>query len=530
MGKLFLLLLGILAVAPSLGAEELAQTTPPSTEVLIPIRKIEVQGSTILSPEEIKTLTAPLENKSVSLSQLRQLAEQITNFYQQRNYITSRAFIPPDQNLQGGVIRIQVIEGTVESIQVSRSPESTTRLNESYVRDRLALGTETPLNFTNLEEELQLLRSDPLVSDLKANLVSGSSPTSSVLQVTFREATSFSTRVFTDNFGNTSTGIYRAGIVLTELNTSGAGDVLSLNYTRSGTADGYGLFYQYPLNPRGGTISFSYSGTNNPFTFGAEPPLRILTTSQIFELSARQPLLRNPREEFALSGGVAFENSFASLDDVGFNFNDNTVGDGLSQARILRFGQDYTKRDEQGAWALRSNFNLGIGALGATLRDNAPDGRFFSWVGQFLRVQRIGGDRDSLAFLRFNVQLANTSLLSLNKFSVGGAQTVRGYRQNQIVGDNGIQASLELQFPVIKDEQERSIVKIHPFIETGTVWNNNGINPTPQTLFSLGIGASYQPISNLVFRLDVGVPLINANNPGTNLQDSGIHFSVNGNF
>jgi hemolysin activation/secretion protein len=197
---------------------------------------------------------------------------------------------------------------------------------------------------------------------------------------------------------------------------------------------------------------------------------------------------------------------------------------------VIRFGQDYLTRDEAGAWALRSTFNLGIGALGATIRQNAADGRFFSWVGQVLRVQRIGGDRDSLAFLRFNFQLADRTLLSLNKFSVGGAQTVRGYRQNQNVGDNGIQASLELQFPIIKDDQENSIVKLHPFVEAGTVWNANGINPSPQTLFSLGLGATYQPIRNLIFRLDVGIPLINANNPGTNLQDSGIHFSINGNF
>ena len=525
MGKLLLLLCGALLVSPAIHAQELAQN--PS-EVLIPIRKIEVVGSTIFSPAEISALTAPLENKSVPLSQLQQLAQQITNLYQQRNYITSRAFIPPNQNLQTGVVRIQVLEGTVERIEISRAPDSPNRLNDSYVRDRLAIGAETPLNFTRLEEELQLLRSDPLISALRANLVSGSSPTNSVLQVRFQEAKSFSTRVFTDDYGNTSTGIYRAGLVLTELNTFGNGDVVSLNYTRSGTADGWGIVYQYPLNPRGGTISLSYSGSNNPFTFGSAPPLRILTTSQILELSVRQPLIRKPLEEFALSGGLAFEDSFSSLNDVSFNFNNNTVGDGLSQARILRFGQDYTKRDEQGAWALRSTFNLGIGALGSTIRNSAPDSRFFSWIGQLLRVQRIGAD--SLAFLRLNVQLANTALLSLNKFSVGGAQTVRGYRQNQIVGDNGIQASLELQFPVIKDDQDRSIVKIHPFIETGTVWNTSGINPIPQTLFSLGIGATYQPMTNLVFRLDVGIPLVNANNPGTNLQDSGIHFSVNGSF
>ncbi len=499
-------------------------------EVSFTLRRIEVVDSTILTPAEINQITAPFLNRSLTLAELRQLADQITNIYQQRNYITSRAFIPPDQNLLGGVVKIQVIEGTLERIDISRTPNSPNRLNDDYVRSRLELGAEPPLNFTRLEEELQLLRNDPLIADLKASLVSGSEPSKSILQVRFQEVPSFSANFSFDDYGNVSTGILRAGVVFQELNASGIGDCLSVNYTRSGTADGYGLSYTYPLNPRGGTLTYSFSGGYNPFTFGATPPLQILTTSQIHELTYRQPLVRKPQEEFALSLGFAFEGSFSSLNGVSFNFLDNIVGDGLSQSRVLRFVQDYLKRDTQGAWALRSTFNLGIGFLGATLRNNAADGRFFYWLGQVLRVQKIGGDRDSLAFLRLNFQFADSSLLSLNKFSVGGVQTVRGYRQNQNVGDNGIQASVELQFPILKDSDDNSLVKLHPFVEAGTVWNANGINPVPQTLVSIGLGATYQPIRNLIFRLDVGIPLVNANNPNTNLQDSGIHFSVSGSF
>lgn len=519
-------ILGWLPYAISTAYELPAQPT----EASFTLRRIEVVGSSILSPAEINQITAPFLNRSVTLTQLRQLADQITNIYQQRNYITSRAFIPPDQNLQGGVVRIQVIEGSLERIEVTRVPSSPTRLNDDYLRSRLELGAEPPLNFTRLEEELQLLRSDPLIAEIKASLALGSEPSKSVLQVRFQEAPSFSANFSFDDYGNVSTGILRAGVVFQELNASGIGNRLSVNYTRSGTGNGYGLSYTYPLNPRGGTLTYSFSGSYNPFTFGATPPLRILTTSQTHELTYRQPLTRTVREEFALSLGFAFESSFSSLDGVSFNFLDGTVGDGLSQARVLRLGQDYLRRDEQGAWALRSTFNLGIGFLGASIRDNTADGRFLSWVGQILRVQRIGEERHTLAFLRLNFQFADGALLSLNKFSIGGAQTVRGYRQNQNVGDNGIQGSVELQFPIVKDSDENPILKLLPFIDGGIVWNASGINPVPETLFSIGVGAVYQPIRNLIFRLDVGIPLVNVNNPTPNLQDAGIHFSINGTF
>jgi hemolysin activation/secretion protein len=180
---------------------------------------------------------------------------------------------------------------------------------------------------------------------------------------------------------------------------------------------------------------------------------------------------------------------------------------------------------------LRSTFNIGLNLLGATIRnDGSPDGRFFYWIGQILRVERLGTDKDTLAFFRLNMQFAGNQLLSLNRFSIGGPQSVRGYRQNQLTGDNGLQASVELQFPVVRDSEGVSIVKLLPFVEAGTIWNASGSNPTTQSLIGIGLGATYQPIRNLLLRLDYGIPLVNVSNSGNNLQDSGLYFSVNANF
>jgi len=193
--------------------------------------------------------------------------------------------------------------------------------------------------------------------------------------------------------------------------------------------------------------------------------------------------------------------------------------------------QDYLSRDPIGAWVLRSTFNMGLNVLGATIRnDGLPDGRFFYWGGQVLRVQHIGTDRDTLAFFRLNMQFSGDQLLSLNRFSIGGAQSIRGYRQNQLTGDNGIQASVELQFPMARDEEGLATVKLLPFVEAGTIWNSSSVTSTNQSLIGLGLGATYQPLRNLLLRLDYGIPLVNVSNSGNNLQDSGLYFSINANF
>jgi len=128
------------------------------------------------------------------------------------------------------------------------------------------------------------------------------------------------------------------------------------------------------------------------------------------------------------------------------------------------------------------------------------------------------------------MQFSRDQLLSINRFSIGGPQSIRGYRQNQLAGDSGLQASVELQFPVARDEEGASIVKLLPFVEAGTIWNSSGVSSTTQSLFGLGLGATYQPMHNLTLRLDYGIPLVNVSNSGNNLQDSGLYFSVNANF
>ena len=498
--------------------------------VLIPVKQILVVGSSILTKSETEQITNPYLNKSLTFNQLREVADQITQLYQERNYITSRAIIEA-QEIKDGVVTIKVLEGTLERIDIKRAGNVQGRLNDDYVRSRAAIAATIPLNFTRLEEELQLLRADPLISDIKANLTAGTKPDQSTLQITFTEAKTFNTRLFTDNYGNVSSGIYRAGTTLQEANLTGIGDLAALSYTRSGGSNAYGLSYQYPLNPMGGTLNFNASIADNRVTQPEFASLNIATNSQVYELGYRQPVVRSPKEELALGIGLSFENSASFFGGQSFNFQNFTFDDGQSQARILRLNQEYINRDIGGAWAFRSTFSGGLNVLGATIRnDGSPDGRFLYWTGQALRVQRLGNDRDTLAFFRLNMQLTGDRLLSLNRFSVGGSQSVRGYRQNQNTGDNGIQGSVEFQVPVLRDEDDFAIVKLLPFFEGGTVWNTRTATSTPQTLFSVGLGAQYQPIRNLTFRLDFGLPLVNANNPGTNLQDSGLYFSINGNF
>jgi hemolysin activation/secretion protein len=112
----------------------------------------------------------------------------------------------------------------------------------------------------------------------------------------------------------------------------------------------------------------------------------------------------------------------------------------------------------------------------------------------------------------------------MEQFGLGGVDTVRGYRQNQLVTDNGILGSIEVRFPLTSNPNQ---LQLTPFFDIATGWNNQAPNPEKSTLVSLGLGLRWLVTSNLNLRLDYGIPLISVDNQGDSLQENGFYFSLN---
>ncbi len=190
----------------------------------------------------------------------------------------------------------------------------------------------------------------------------------------------------------------------------------------------------------------------------------------------------------------------------------------------LRFTQDWVSRSPNQVLAARSQFSLGLGILGATVNDTGTDGRFFSWLGQFQWVQSF--DRDTVLITRVAAQLTSNSLLPTEQFGIGGIDTVRGYRQNERVGDSGIIGSVEVRIPIVRNASGDSVLQLTPFVDIGTVWSNRAGVDANTTLASIGTGLRWQINPNLAARLDIGIPLLNKTGFGNSLQDSGVYFSL----
>ncbi len=490
----------------------------------IVVEQFLVLGSTIFSSADFTTLLAPYTSRPLSFASLLEVQTVITDFYRQQGYITSGAFIPP-QTLTEGVVQVQVVEGEVEDIEIS----GLQRLGAGYVRSRLGLGVQPPLNQNRLLQALQLLQLDPLIANLAVELAAGTRPGRSLLLVQIEEAPAVSASLTLDNQRSPSVGSVRRLARFSHQNLLGLGDQFSVGYISTEGSNALdNLSYTLPLNPRNGTLTLSHSRSQSQII---ERPFDILDITAIapsYQLIYRQPVWQTPTTELALGLTASWQQSqtFLGLDNIGgFPFAPGADLEGRTTATALRLVQEYSQRSDRDVLALRSQFSLGLEALGATRNPQPPDSRFFSWRGQAQYLRLLAPE--TLLLLRLEGQLADRPLLPFEQFALGGVGTVRGYRQDVLLADSGLFASAEVRLPVLQVPEWQAVLQVAPFFDFGTVWNRSQLELATSTIFSLGLGLRFRAWERLTGRLDWGWPLVDLGSSRRTLQESGFYFSVN---
>ncbi|MEM8546099.1 MAG: ShlB/FhaC/HecB family hemolysin secretion/activation protein [Cyanobacteria bacterium P01_H01_bin.119] len=488
------------------------QPLPSGADTPFSVTDINVVGSTLFDEVTLEAIVASYENRQVTLAELQQAADEITQLYLNDGYITSRAVIST-QTIVDGVVQIDVIEGELEEIIV----EGTDRLVD-YVRVRVAQAGTRPLNQSNLEDQLRLLRVDPMFDSVEASLRAGSGVGKSRLIVRVEEADTIGGSIFSDNNSPPSVGDVRIGGSLQFLNLAGLGDTLfgSATWTTTAGSKVYELGYRVPISPTNGTLLLRATPNEFEITDPDQPTFDLGTegSTDIYEISVRQPLIRTPREEFALSLGYRYREGSTLISGI---ITDATI------TNVVSFGQDYVRRDINGAWALQSQFRLGEEDTDETATTDSSSDGFFSWIGQAQRVQRLSAD--NLLLLQTSVQLTPDSLPGSEKFFAGGGLSVRGYDQNQRFGDNGFRFAIEDQIVVTRDEAGLPFFQIAPFLEGAYVWNDTDSIDVTDNNFLLGTGVGFllNVVEGLNARADLAYPLIDIEELSTD-DPSGLRF------
>lgn len=498
-------------------------------QVRVFVKRILVSGNTVFPESEIKAITATYENRTLTTEDLERLRLALTLLYVNHGYITSGAVIP-DQDVKDGAIQLHIIEGSLSRIDV----EGTNWFRRGYISDRIALGAGPPLKMEPLQTRLQFLQQDPRIDRINAELRPGDQRGESILNVKVKEHSPWKMWAEFSNYQTPVVGAERGLMTVAHQNVTGHGDPLSVTYGGSrGVHPIIDVAYTIPINRYDTTFTASYRRNDFAVVSDQFRFLNLNSESEVIGFTLRQPVYRTLSDEvaIAITGERLYNKITSVLDSIGQTplLIPGSSDTGVSAVSALRFVQEYVHRTATSVVAVRSRFSVGLDVLNATTNAGPlPDGRFFSWLGQVQGVRRFDDWWGMQLLGQMNLQLANDRLFPLEQIPVGGRFSVRGYRENTLIRDNGFLFSVESRFPLLRYASGEPLLQFAQFVDVGHAWQAKGKTDDPQTLASIGLGLRWTvlPKDRARFELYWGVPLNHVPHPAGNLQDHGIHLQA----
>jgi len=480
------------------------------------------RGNTRLSDAELQQVAAPFAGREVSFADLELLRDRLTRAYVRRGYVSSGALLP-DQRVEDGIVWIQIVEGVLSELEIHTDG----RLRESYLRKRLEPAPRAVVDLDRLERSLEILQQDVRIRRLRAELAPGDRRGESLLRLWVEERRPYWARLAFDNHRAPSIGSQRGQVELGTTNLSGFGDSLELSYAGSpGAHDAQGR-YELPISRWDTRVALFARGIWSEIVEEPFEPLDIRSEIQSFGASLHQPVYRSLHDLLELSLAGEWRRSKTSLLGVGLPFGEGPSQNGVAKVSVLRLGLDWVHRGRDQVIAARSTLSWGIDALGATVNSgDTPDGRFVAWLGQARWARRLGL-LDLQLIAREDVQLSSEPLLGLEQFSVGGHASVRGYRENELVHDNGVVSSIELRMPLFRPGRRRLALELAPFLEHAHSWNRERATAGPTDLLSAGLGLRLAISERARVEAYWGQEIRRIEQAGPwDPQDSGFHFRV----
>jgi hemolysin activation/secretion protein len=464
-----------------------SQAAPEGAEdVRFILRDVSVEGNSIYSQKQLRTLYAKAIGKEISLADVFVLAADMTSKYRNDGYILTQVVVP-EQSIRDGLVHLRVIEGFVAEVRTQgslRGPTATVESQLQRIRD------SRPLTSGVLERSLLLANDLPGVS-VSSVLSPGMQANAADLDVMLQQKKADFTFGI-NNRGNRSLGPTRvdAGLFLNSV-LSGH-DRLGLRAVQTIPDDELTYVsgsYERVLNSHGLKASLNVGRVDAK----PEPLFQnflIPTNSTSAAVGLEYPFIRSRITN--LTGRL----SLSYFDGR----TDTTVG-GITQAlakdnvRAARVGFSVDTLDRfRGVNLLDFEVSQGLKALNATDFTSTPPPTRLYGRPDFAKTTLYIARLQSL-FPRWALLTALTGQYAFNplpvseQFSVGGEQFGRGYDPAELLGDSGAAGKVELRFSADTSTWLRSYT-LYSFYDIGQVQSRATATEvaSSRSLASTGLG------------------------------------------
>lgn len=490
------------------------------------IQEFRVEGVRSVASEEIEETVYPFLGPERDADDVELARLAVEALYRSKGY--QAAFVQvPEQDAADGVIRIVVTEGVVGRVSVRGSRYSSP---VGLKQDAPSLAEGQPLDFTQIARDVARLNQ---VADRRVTpeFKAGAEPGRIDVDLRVEEAKPpLHANVELNNRNSANTSALRLNGGVSYGNLFQRGHTLGLNFqvAPENLDDAKVFSGYYLLRPAGSDFL----------------TLQLLATKQASDVSTLGGGAVSGRGDtiggraiFALPGGDAFFQTISAGIDFKHLEQDLTAGSSVSSAPIdyavlaLSYGATWLARSGS-TTELSLSPSLGLRGFGGDEREFdtrrfGASGSFAHLRGELARTQKLPSSFE--LYVRGQFQLSSQPLVDSEQFSGGGIDTVRGYYESEVSGDDGAVGTAELRSPSLLAPLGVSSWgewRVHAFVDAGHLSIQQPLPGQAHRfdLLGVGFGTRVQLRKNFTGSIDAGWPLLEAGQ--TEVGDLRVNFSV----
>lgn len=478
------------------------------------IKDYRISGNTLLPDAQVRAVVAPFVGPQSNFDTIQQALEALKRAYLDAGFGAVRVVVP-EQEVDGGVVALQVIEATLGSVRV----EGQQRFSEANIRAALpALREGQVVNVNDLASHIRLANESPsrqlaVTFQTDDDAGSGRAQVQALVRVVDDEPLRMA--LSWDNSGNGSTGPSRTGFLLQHANLWDADHALTAQVLTSPTQVKdvliLGIGYRIPLYMIGAVLDFNWGHSN--VNSGQVAGIPISGRGTVWGARYSHNLASAPGSNWEQRVSVGLDLR---------SYDNSLAAQGVTPRFMLRpltlaYSANLHAPRRDMAWNLALSRNLPGGASGSDpVFQQARAGakaNYMVWKFSGSLQQRLDGEQ-SLR-LAASGQYSRDVLLSAEQFGLGGADSVRGLAERELPsdrapGDSGLRLGAEWWGADLRAASGPGAapndLRLQPigFVDVGRVWSNRPgtFGERRQSAASVGLGLRGQWRRSLSLRLD----------------------------
>lgn len=468
-------------------------------EARFDVLEIDVEGNQVLPATDIEKTVYPFLGEQRSMHEVEAARDALQKLYQDRGYLTVAVDIPV-QKVENGLVRLHVTEGKVGRLRVVHSRYYSLGYIKALVPS-LAPG-QVPL-FPEVREQLtELNRSaDRRVAPV---LRPGKAPGTVDVDLEVEDHPPVHGDIELNNRYNAYTHPLRLSGSLHYDNLWQSDHSLTLAYQlapqSSRDANVFSLNYLAPLSG-GNSLAGYFVHSRSDVVPGA---FDTVGNGDIAGVRYIVPLPADAGTFHSMSFGIDHKRFGETLRLAGQDAQNTPI------AYTPLFAQyALTTSGPSGVTQFSSAATLGLANTFGNKDADFENKRAFARA-SFLTLRLDASRTENLAhglslYAHASGQLADSPLISNEEFSVGGADTVRGYLEAEALGDAGLQGTLEVRSPKLWNCSGCRDLYALAFVDGGEVKFKQPLPGQTQAfqLVSRGIGLRVRTQSGLRLALDI---------------------------